>query len=217
MYNLPIKKIRALKIVTFVMIVFALISTWFASINIVYIRTYVNGNSMYPTLNASFEQTGKNDVVYINRFAKAQVDDIVVLDLRNHSNFGNYAIKRLIATEGSVVNITLDAVNMQCNLIVDGKCVTSKSYQEGFNAYNNLQQYITNHEQDTSRVIKNQSNEIVGVMVKNNEIFALGDNWETSKDSTLVGPFNINTIVGRVDIVVSPSENEFLCILKRIF
>lgn len=217
MYNLPIKKIRAFKIITFVMIVLALISSSVVSINVTYIRTYVNGNSMYPTLNSSFEQTGKCDVVYINRFATSQVGDIVVLDLRNHSSFGNYAIKRLIATEGSVVNITLDAVNMKYDLIVNGKCITSKPYQQGFNTYNNLQQYITNHEQDNSRIIKDESDELAGVMVKKNEIFALGDNWETSKDSALVGPFNISTIVGRVDIVVKPDENEFLCVLKRIF
>ena len=53
--------------------------------------------------------------------------------------------------------------------------------------------------------------------IKKGEIFVLGDNWEYSKDSSLVGPLDKNLIIGRVDIVIKPHQNEILSILKKIF
>ena len=110
------------------MVVFTLIVSLFAGFFIEYIRNNVNGSSMAPTLNSTFSITGERDIVYINRFAKVSCDDIVVLDLRNNPNFGNYAIKRLIAMEGDIVNIVWDNENRQYNLIVNDKIVESKPY-----------------------------------------------------------------------------------------
>ena len=184
----------------------------------VYIRTPVNGLSMLPTLNSTYEQTSKRDVVYINRFAKVRVGDIVVLDLRKHPNFDDYAIKRLVAVEGDIVNIEFDATNMLFNLVVNGEIVESRPHKTfGYNTYSCFNQYVANHEQDATRISKTEQGEVEGVIIKKGEIFILGDNWDKSKDSSLVGPVAKKTIVGRVDIVVKPTQNEFLAILRRIF
>lgn len=171
---------------------------------------------MHPTLNAEYSNTNEQDVVYINRFRKGKVGDVVVLDLRKHISFGDYAIKRLVAVEGDVVNIEFDGTNY--NLIVNGKIIDSRPDKTlGYNTYSSFIQYIENHKHDTTRISKSENNDINGVIIKSGEIFVLGDNWEQSKDSSLVGPINKSTIVGRVDIVVKPTQNEILTILKRIF
>lgn len=218
MYKLPIKKTILLRVVTCVIVFFALIGGVVAGFHIVYARTYVKGISMLPTLNCEYQQTGKRDVVYINRFAKVKVNDIVVLDLRSNNHFGNYAVKRLIATEGDIVNITFDNDLLKYNLVVNNQIVQSKPHKTfGYSTYARFNQYIEMHEGDTTRISKNEQNQTNGVIIKAGEIFVLGDNWDESKDSSEVGPLSKKTIVGRVDIVIKPSQNEFLTILKRIF
>lgn len=216
MYKLPTNKTFWLKVITIVIAFFALISLLVASFNVCFIRTSVKGASMYPTLNYMYNQTRKQDIVYINRFATANEGDIVVLDLTKHPNFGNYSVKRLIATGGDKVKITLDVTKMELNLIVNNYTFYTKSYDEGFNTYNSLNQYISNHQQDSSRIVQDEDGDDC-IIVKSNEIFVLGDNWTVSKDSSLVGPFNKNVLVGKVDIIVKPNQNELLQILKRIF
>lgn len=218
MYKIPRRRLIFLKVMTIVVVFFAFISTLVAGFNIIYIRTHVNGYSMYPTLNSTYEQTGKRDIVYIHRFAKCKVGDVIVMDLRSHPNFDDYAIKRLVAVGGDVVNIEFDEQNLVYNLIVNDKIVQTKQHKLfGYNTYSCFTQYISSHEQDGSRISKDEHGKVKGVIVKRGEIFVLGDNWDTSKDSSLVGPIKQNTIVGRVDIIVKSTQNEFLTILKRIF
>ena len=219
MYKLPKQNLIVLKIITCVIVFFAIISSLVAGFFVVYIRTYVNGNSMYPTLNSTYEQTNKRDIVYINRFAKVDIGDVVVLDLRKHPNFDNdYAIKRLIAKSGDIVNIEFDEQQLIYNLIVNGNVIQSKEHKLfGYNTYSCFKQYVESHQLDSSRISKNDQGEIEGVIIKSGEIFVLGDNWDTSKDSSLVGPIKESAIVGRVDIVIKSTQNEFLSIIKRIF
>ena len=172
MYKIPAKKLIFLRIITCVIIVFALISTAIAGFFVVYNRTYVKGLSMYPILNSKYEQTNKRDVIYINRFAKTKKGDIIVLDLREHNVFMNYAVKRLIATEGDIVNITFDIDKMEYYLIVNGEIVETKQYQNlGYNTYSCFNQYVSNHKADSSRISKNNQDEVDGVIVKTGEIF----------------------------------------------
>ena len=203
--------------ITCVIVFFAIISIIIGGFFIVYTRTYVKGLSMYPTLNTEYSQSSKKDIVYINKFNNGDVGDIVVLDLRKHASFGNYSVKRLIAKEGDIVNIVIDIDNNKYDLLVNEKLIYSKQYQ-GFecNTYSCFESYVNNHLDDSTRISKN-ADDINGIIVKKGEVFVLGDNWEHSKDSSLVGPLDKNLIVGRVDIVVKPGQNEFLAILKRIF
>ena len=220
MYKMPRIKIIALRIITPVIIFFAIISTFVAGFFCVYTRTYVKGLSMSPTLNQMYAQNGEQDVIYINRFAKAEVNDIVVLDLRSHASFGDYAVKRLVAVEGDIVNIIFNTTSMQYELIVNGKLAQARPYSNDFmgnNTFECFKQYVLEHQDDTTRVLKNNNEEIEGVIIKSGEIFVLGDNWNQSKDSSLVGPISDKMLVGRVDFIIRPTENEFFTILKRIF
>lgn len=218
MYNFPHKRQGLLVAITSIMAIFAIIVVLVAGFFIVYSRSHVNGLSMLPTLNAELDTTNDRDVVYINRFADIDKGDIVVLDLRKNSNFSGYTIKRLIATGGDIVNITYNSKTIEYDLTVNGKVVYSKPHKAfGNNTYNSFVQYVNNHNQDTTRIRYDLNGDLEGVVIKPNEIFVLGDNWDLSKDSSAVGPFKQSTIVGRVDIVVKPSQNELWQVLKRIF
>ena len=204
--------------ITSVMAVFAIIAMLVAGLFVVYSRTYVNGPSMLPTLNSSLQDTGKRDIVYINRFARAHQGDIVVLDLRKNPNFTGYAIKRLIASGGDVVNIVYNDQTLEYDLVVNAKVVYSKP-QKGisYNTYDRFRQYVTDHSMDSTRIKYADNGDLLGVIIKSNEIFVLGDNWDGSKDSSEVGPLKKSTLVGRVDIIVKPGQNELWQVLKRIF
>ena len=217
MYKFPLKRLMLMKIITIVMVFCAIIITIVSSFFVVYSRSKVNGYSMLPTLNSSFEKYKKSDIVYINRFANVCTGDIVVLDLSKHPNFSGYAVKRLIATEGDIVNIVYDGADREYELLVNNKVFYSMEYKDfGYNTYNSFLQYVSNHQYDTSRIYR-VNDEIQGIIIKSNEVFVLGDNWDLSKDSSMFGPFKKSTIVGRVDVIVKPYQNEFLQILKQIF
>ena len=218
MYKIPRARLILLRIITAVIVFFALVVFAVSSFFVVYTRTDVKGSSMAPTLNEFYSQTGEIDIVYINRFNKGKVGDIIVLDLRKNADFGEYVIKRLVAVEGDIVNIEFDEQNLQYNLVVNGEIVQSKPNQNGgYNTYHGFVNYVANNRLDNTRVLKNEHNKVEGIRVKDGEVFILGDNWDCSKDSSLVGPVSKKTIVGCVDIVVKPYKNEILTILKRIF
>ncbi len=194
-------------------LVFALCSAILAGFFIIHIRVPVNGMSMYPTLNYNLQSTGHRDIVYINRFKKIEHNDIVVLDLRNNSNFGNYSIKRLIAVEGDVVNIVADAESLQYNLVVNGVIVDSRpiivDQVNECSTYINFVSLLS----ETDSSLKSEE----GLIIGKNQIFVLGDNWNVSKDSSLYGPFNKNTLVGKVDFIIPSNRNEIVQLFKQIF
>ncbi|MBO5910070.1 MAG: signal peptidase I [Clostridia bacterium] len=211
-------KLTLLKVIAIVIAVFAVAVMCVTGFFVVYCRTYVNGLSMYPTLNSSLEYENSRDIIYINRFAKVVTMDVVVLDLTKDINFKTYVVKRLVANEGDIVNITYSTGERRYNLTVNGEIIYSKPYKDlGYISYDNFISYINNHEADTSRVAKDEHGNILGVRLKTNEIYVMGDNWDISKDSTQFGPFDKKSIVGRVDIVVKHQQNEFIQVLKSIF
>lgn len=218
MYKIPKARLIILRVIICFIIFFAMITTLTATFCVVYTGTYVQGTSMAPTLNVNYSTTGLRDKIYINRFNKGKVGDIVVLDLRNDINFGNYAVKRLVAVEGDMVKINYNNSQSQFELIVNDNVVQLVAKTNILNnTYESFKQYLQTHKEDASRVVLNNELEPEGVRIKSGEIFVLGDNWYESKDSSLVGPISKKSIVGRVDIVIKPNQNEFLAILKGIF
>lgn len=214
MYKIPTKRLIFLRIITIVIIPFALLWSLISGFNIIYTRAPVNGLSMYPTLNEQFEITNKNDVVYINNFGKFYKNDIVVMDLRKHPDFGNFTIKRLIATSGDVVSIAIESNHYA--LRVNNELIYTKEFNEGLNTYLSFENYTKEHMYQTSRVLK-LDNGGYGVKVNQGEVFVLGDNWNVSKDSAMVGPVSQKTILGKVRFIIHSNQNEFISILKQIF
>ena len=214
MYKIPIKRLILAKVITIVIIPFAFLWTLLASFNILYTRAPVNGQSMYPTLNKHLSTTNKQDVVYISNFASVHKNDIIVMDLRDHPDFGNFTIKRLIATAGDIVSISIE--DEFYALRVNNKLIYSRDFDNGRNTYFSLDSYIKSHLADTSRIVLLDDGNY-GVKINQGEVFVLGDNWNVSRDSSIVGPINEKTIVGKVSFIIQSNQNELVSLLQQIF
>lgn len=176
--------------------------------NIVYIKTKVSGNSMYPTL---FEA----DRIYINQYELGKRGDIVVCNIKNEANWtenkrGDYVIKRLIAKEGDRVRIE-KTDNLTYSLIVNDSIIETKVLSTEFNSYNNFVNFIKENK-DNQELIEN-GNIVIGI----GQIFIMGDNWEDSYDCSACGPISVYSLVGRVDIVVPESQNIVWGTINGIF
>lgn len=175
--------------------------------NITYTKSDVSGNSMVQTF---FD----GDRVFINRFEKGQVGDIVVADIKNEENWdhtleGSYIVKRLVASAGDRVKIV--RVGEEYSLYVNDELIYTKNAGGLLSTYSNFVAYVTNNQTDTTR-IDNGS-----VIVKEGEVFLLGDNWEVSYDSATVGPIRKSSLVGRVDIIVPKGDNIFWGAIKGVW
>ena len=214
MYKIPTKRLILFRIITLLIIPFALLWTLIAGFNVLYTKAYVNGLSMYPTLNKQLSITNEQDVVYISNFGKINKNDIIVMDLRTHPDFGNFTIKRLIATSGDVVSITEES---DCYALkVNNQLVYTRKFSDGLNTYFSFVNYVEEHKYQPSRIVK-LDDEVYGVKINAGEVFVLGDNWNVSKDSAISGPVSENAIIGKVSYVIEPNQNHFIGILKAIF
>ena len=207
-FNLILKRVTC---------IIAIIATFIVSVcaifYIFFIPTYVVGVSMQPTINSTTSTLiGNNDKIYINRFASANKNDIVVLKVAgiDMETSNGYIIKRLIAIENDCVDIKLNATTNDYELLVNNKVVYSRPYKDYYPTVSSFESYKVNLE-DKSRLTDQ------GLKLTKGEVFLLGDNWNNSADSSLYGPFKVKDIVGRVDIIVQPNENDFVEILKYVF
>ena len=135
---------------------------------------YVNGNSMYPTLN-------NNDLMLVSRvFYTPRTGDIV--GFKKDAYDANKAlVKRVIATEGQVININFEIGAVY----VDGEEIKEDYIREL--TYNKL--------------------DFIGPQtVPEGCVFVMGDNRNESTDSrnTLIGMVDSRLIIGKVLYVSYP-------------
>lgn len=176
--------------------------------NITYTRSAVKGRSMYPAFN-------DGAVVFINGFEKGEVGDVVVADIKDEENWdhtleGRYIVKRLIAVAGDKVKIVCPEIG-QYELYVNNQLIYTRDEGGLLSTYSNFVAYVNNHKTDTTRI------EDGAIIVKDGEVFLLGDNWEVSYDSATVGPIHKKNLVGRVDIVVPAGHNVFWGAIKGVW
>lgn len=179
-----------------------------------YVAKTVQGWSMKPTLNEETETERTNgDLVYVNTYAEINPGDIVVI---SSSALKEDIIKRCIAVGGQTVNITgRGAVGYDYSTIDHWNRITL--YEEYFVEVDGkklTEDYILNYED--KKVMEYEYKQFCkwkykngystscegAIKLKENEIFALGDNRAGSTDSSAVGPFTKSEIIGRVDFVV---------------
>ena len=206
-------KKKFIKIFSTIIVVILLLSLIISlTFNAVYIKSKVQGLSMYPTLNS---ETKASDRIFINKHEKGKINDIVVADIRKQLNWdhtldGDYVVKRLIAKEGDKVQI-LKLGTTQYELRVNDELLYKKEYMETPPSYAYFISYIEANRGDDTRIEKG------AIVVKKDEVFLMGDNWLSSYDCTSCGPLSEECLVGRVDIVVPKTENLVWGVVKGIF
>ena len=137
---------------------------------------YVNGNSMYPTLN-------NNDLMLVSRvFYTPRTGDIVVFK-KDAYDANKALVKRVIATEGQVININFEIGAVY----VDGEEIKEDYIREL--TYNKL--------------------DFIGPQtVPEGCVFVMGDNRNESTDSrnSLIGMVDSRLIIGKVLYVIYPLD-----------
>ncbi|MGN1227044.1 MAG: signal peptidase I [Christensenellales bacterium] len=194
-------------IIAFIVVV----SGFFCYFKICYTEAVVIGPSMYPTLNAG----EVDDVVAIKKGANFTYGDIVTAKSDRKDSEGNYisVIKRVIALEGDYVDVIY---NDEDELIIklnseelDEPYIQNKATkQDNPVAYLNWQEYKSTV---GSKYVEGQ-----GLLLGKDEVFLMGDNRIVSNDSTIMGPFKINDVQGKVDFKFSKGENAFIQFMQQM-
>jgi len=167
---------------------------------------------MYPVINAGGETS--HDRIFVNKFEKGKNGDIVVADTKNLENWnhdldGRYIVKWLVATGGDKLMIE-KVDDTTYNLVVNNKIVKTKTCIGICSTYQDFLTYISLNENDSTRIQDGQ------ILIKNNEIFLLGENWDNSYDCADCGPIDKSSLIGRVDIIVSENENLLFGTIKGL-
>ncbi len=136
----------------------------------------VEGSSMYPTLENS------DKVIISNLFYTPKQGDIVVL--RKEEFMYEPIVKRIIATEGQIVNIDFDAGVVY----VDGAALDEPYINEPTHDRENFEGPVT---------------------VPEGCVFVMGDNRNASTDSrySVLGCADTRYIMGKVYLTVFPIKN----------
>ncbi len=202
-------------LLTIIITIMFVVTLCFVTFSIIFAKIEVVGVSMQPTYNVELEE-GKTrtfyeaspvkDKVYVNRFSKGKRGDVIVV---NHEENGikTKVIKRLVAIGGDSVDIQFDTDYYY--LYVNGEKQVEtyiKDYERMQTCYENLLLYKKNNGISSSDPI------ILG----EKEIFVLGDNRGVySKDSSVYGPLQKSTIVGKVVFYVPYNTNFFSHIIFK--
>lgn len=190
--------------------------------NVVYLQASIVGSSMQPTLNGNItSETESGDFVCVNRFVLGKKNDIVAA--RPYGS--NYTIiKRIVAVGGDRVRFDYDEENQIVYLMVNDEVYDSRIVEKSDRTYNmpytfdNAMPYYTSKmfRETFISIYPEMFDERGNLVLAEDQVFLKGDNWATSKDSSLEGPVRRSCIVGRVDIVCKDKQSPFLVIIRHI-
>lgn len=207
-------KNKVLNILTNVLFVLALLFlALVVTANVIYIESPIDGASMAPTFNEN-----NDEKAFINRFKKGEKGDIVVVNTHELDEDGNevFIIKRIIATAGDRIDLRY---NLEDEVVV---YINGSELDEEYVVYSDrknilideaftiesFKAYIASH----SDVDYNSD----GLLIKDNQVFVMGDNRSVSIDSTKYGPFDKQDIVGKLDFVAKKTVNGKWAAIKFI-
>jgi len=206
-------------IVTALIVLISFFSIITIILNIVYIKTEVEGYSMLPTLNSSVTNSNEEgDIIYINRFSDYTNDDIVVAFCKDREK---HIIKRLVGCPGDIIEIKDEGENY--SLYINEKLLYNKekTYLEKNNIgssklhYDKYLAFINNENNSKNFGVNSKGEKCIKLL--NNEYFLLGDNWGNSDDSLTFGTFSKEEIVGKVDLIIPYGEKAQPYILQHIY
>lgn len=204
-----------------VFITFIICCAFVAVFSFIYSYTLVEGGSMYPTLNnfayaddGTPLKNGAKDSVYINRFTGYKKEDLVVFYNPSPDSQNKYVVKRLIATGGDKIAITLQGIY----LIESGsdkiQQLEENYLPEGTSLhYTNIdfENYRKKNPTEFKVINDDKYGSLYFLTLQSDEVFLLGDNrrLDKSNDSADYGVVDASKYIGRVDIIAYQSQNNF--------
>lgn len=207
-YPSKIKNTVAIVVATAFFVLLFLTTIFFAYAENVYIQVYVEGKSMHPTLNISYNSSlddKKSDIVYLNSLDCGSNGDIIV-DHYYVSSKIEYVIKRLIAVEGDTLRIYVpEDENEPSKIYVNGKLLVenyiSQPHFEGLKFLTDDEEYNKMHYPQFNPIGNSKDGTIT---IPKGYVFYMGDNRATnaSYDCRATGPRSSEHIIGKVDFIV---------------
>lgn len=181
---------------------------------IIYIESPITGLSMAPTLNED-----NNEKAFINKFKSYERGDVVIVNTHEKDENGEevYIIKRVIALAGDRVDLRYNNNNEVVVYLngqelneeyVEYKDVKSSFLPDEATTIISFRAYVNG----TSGVDYNEN----GLLIKENEVFVMGDNRSVSLDSSKYGPFKTDDVIGRVDFVTKKEANGKFAAIKYL-
>lgn len=178
----------------------------------IFIQAKVIGTSMQPTFNENLvysediNKTKYKDVVYANRFDKGTNGDIVIVKLGDE-----VVIKRLIATQGQVLTLKYESDGFYhfylANEIGAVPQKLNESYIGEFFEEMDFGYYLRFLDIEGVEEEGMISGSSASIVIPQGQVFLLGDNRETSQDSTTYGPVSKNNILGTVKFYHKYNQN----------
>lgn len=138
----------------------------------------VDGESMINTLQ------NKDLLIVSDLFYKPRQGDVIVFE-NKETGYNKPYVKRIIATEGQTIYINENEKTVYVN---------GEALDEPY-AY-----YSTEYGFTKGSFFADKSN----YTLKEGEVFVMGDNRCNSRDSRMIGPVDVRSIVGRVVLRVYP-------------
>jgi signal peptidase I len=160
------------------------------------IECKVNGGSMKPTYN---NIANKNDYVYVNKFNDDyKYGDVIVIYTDSEP-----IIKRIVGLPGDVIDIVLDEEAGVYRLERNGQMITENYiYHNGYSyetiSQNGMDRASSRFEdyKEKNKILLNNDYKLI---IRDGEVFALGDNRRISSDSSELGAFDFEDIAGIVE------------------
>lgn len=173
----------------------------------------VLGASMRPLYNN--DPRKGNDVVYVNVYDHDyEVGDIIVIKVEA----GDPIIKRVVALAGDKVDIIKTDIGY--NLEINGKLIDEDYLEIDTQAESQKKNglFFSFERLEALREARPVLFDDAGkYVVKENQVFALGDNRHVSKDSTFYGAFDKSNIMGIVERTRFADMSEFDFYVDYIF
>ena len=187
--------------------------------SITHYQAKVYGESMQNTLNS--KGGNKNDIVFVNKFKKANVGDIIVAS----DPFGTQIIKRVIAVENDRIRYEYIENEGRCVLYINGEKKDETYIKSNITENVNLLEKILpggfncilENVQLNDNGTLEEGDDYFEYIVPKNHIFVMGDNREKSQDSREYGAIKKDSVLGVVEYVLYYGESKIEFWFERMF
>lgn len=193
------------------------------------------GESMQPTINASFDNKDHYDIVLVNNTKNIHRGDIIIYDYTSYDTRVGLIIKRVVAVSGDTINIKWDSENQKLEFYLkkpgetefsliqedyikkDPNDNTKDSADASYCASSfQAKNYSLNSKRWHQEGISYDLHEDGSITIKEGYFFALGDNRGLSTDGSEHGPFDCKDIVGVVDVIM-PDGTFLNNVMRTVF
>jgi len=196
---------------------------WVVLFVLLYDSAVVYDVSMQPTLNSLSGLD--NDMVYYNVVSNYLYGDIVIIDNGN----GELIIKRVIAKDGDKVRYQYNADTNIYDLYLNDQVLVEDYVKEDITPNKLMTSNNVNKYKDSTdptgynpfgllkSIQEDRFDDQGNYLVRDGEVFVMGDNRIKSTDSKTHGAYLDSSIVGVVDLIIHKGESTIIKLLQFLF